>query len=124
MGVVNSIVSYFVTFYINSELGLFMMAILYGLCNSSLYALLFTVPQEFGYRLKINYSVVFVFWSSLGEGTLAVGVGKFMGWFSYDWLIYGMFFMDAVIILFARLNAQILTEDSKNEKKQKLLNPE
>ena len=47
-------------------------------------------------------------WASLGEGSLAVIMGKFMDWFSYNWLIYGMTIMDLVIILLMRGNRMII----------------
>ena len=35
-------------------------------------------------------------------------MGKFMDWFSYNWLIYGMTIMDLVIILLMRGNRMII----------------
>lgn len=45
IGVINSVVSYFVIFYVDPEFGLYSMSLLYGLCNSVLYALLLTIPE-------------------------------------------------------------------------------
>lgn len=72
----------------------------------------------------MNVSVIFVIWASLGEGCLAVGVGKFMNWFSYDWLIFGMLIMDAAIIGIVRMNAKIMSDDSSKENGLPLLHPE
>lgn len=37
-----------------------------------------------------------------------------MGWFSYDWLIYGMLLMDASLIFLSQANAKIMIEDGKS----------
>jgi hypothetical protein len=60
-------------------------------------------------------AINFVMWASLGDGCLAGGIGKMMGWFSYNWLIYGMFLMVSVIYILNRINTYILTlEINKN----------
>lgn len=61
-------------------------------------------------KLTVKETTSFVIWASLGEGCLAVGVGKMMGWFSYNWLIYGMGLMDLVIFGLARWNARVMGE--------------
>lgn len=38
-----------------------------------------------------------------------MGVGKMMGWFSYNWLIYGIFVMNIAIIGCIRHNATFMT---------------
>lgn len=78
------------------------MSIMYGLCNSALFPLLLTVPEEFGFKLTMNETSTFIIWSFLGEGCLAVGVGKMMGLISYNWLIYSMLVMDLIIAILSR----------------------
>jgi hypothetical protein len=42
--------------------------------------------------------------AALGEGCWAVGVGKMMGWFSYNWLIYSGFVINIFLVIFNYIN--------------------
>jgi hypothetical protein len=44
-----------------------------------------------------------------------------MGWFSYNWLIYGMFIIDSVILLVNKINKKILIDHKKADMEDKLL---
>jgi fucose permease len=44
IGIINSIVSYFLIFNVSDEFGLIFMAVIFGLSNSSMYALQLTIP--------------------------------------------------------------------------------
>jgi hypothetical protein len=48
-GIINSFISYFIIFQIHHESGLIFMSIVYGLCNSVIFPLLLTIPEEFGF---------------------------------------------------------------------------
>lgn len=43
------------------------MSIMYGLCNSALFPLLLTVPEEFGFKLTMNETSTFIIWSFQGK---------------------------------------------------------
>lgn len=51
-------------------------------------------------------TVLMIVWGCLGEGILAVGVGKLMGWLGYHWLIYSMLAMNLAIWAIAKINSQ------------------
>jgi hypothetical protein len=110
IGVLNAIVSYFLIFTVNHEFGLIFMSLIFGIANSSMDALQLTIPEEFGYTITLKNAINFVIWASLGDGCLAGGIGKLMGWFSYNWLIYTMFIMDLIILLINKVNKRVLME--------------
>jgi hypothetical protein len=57
----------------------------------------------------------------LGDGCLAGGIGKLMGWFSYNWLIYSMLIIDILILLINKINKKILMKERDANSKVKLL---
>ena len=104
IGVVNSVSGYYIIFYVNSEIGLNLMSFIFGFSNSALFPLLLTIPEEYGFKFTMQETATFITWSALGEGCLAVGIGKMMGLISYNWLIYGMLVMDLIIAVLCRAN--------------------
>ena len=108
IGVVSTAVSYLLIFHVNSETGLVSMSILYGLCNSVLFPLLLTIPEEFGYKLSIHESTTFLIWAAIGDGCVGVVVGKMMGWFSYNWLLYSIGLMNVFLVIVMLVNEGIL----------------
>lgn len=120
-GLANSAVSYFLIFHVNHEFGLVFMSIVHGGCNSIFYALLLTIPEEFGFKVTISDTTKFVIWGSLGEACLAVGVGKLMGWFSYNWFIYSIVFMCLGIYGISKWNTKIMSEENERKNENSLL---
>lgn len=104
IGVVNSVSGYYIIFYVNSEIGLNLMSFIFGFSNSALFPLLLTIPEEYGFKFTMQETATFITWSALGQGCLAVGIGKMMGLISYNWLIYGMLVMDLIIAVLCRAN--------------------
>lgn len=112
ISIVSTFVCHFFIFNIHGELGLVLMSLLYGLSTSVLFPLLMTIPEEFGYKLTVEEITVFVIWASIGQGSIGLVVGKFMEWFSYNWLLYSMCLMNIGIIALVIANSNILALNS------------
>lgn len=104
VGVGSSFISQFLIWNVSSEVGIIFMTLTYGLCASVLFPLLLTIPEEFGYKLRVEDSSFFIIWAALGEGLLAVVTGKIMDFFSYDWLIYCILMFNVAIYMLNNYN--------------------
>lgn len=65
-------------------------------------------------------------WSSIGDGCLGVVVGKLMGWFSYNWLLYSIGMMNVALVFVMMANERVLVNEDlrikKEGKLEKLIN--
>lgn len=61
--------------------------------------------------MSVDEGSTFLIWAALGEGCLAVGVGKMMSWFSYNWLIFGMACFNLAILVANRVNHHIMSRN-------------
>lgn len=55
-------------------------------------------------------------WTSVGEGGVALVVGKMMEWFSYNWLLYSVLVIDIMLVLLISTNANILLKTKGSDK--------
>ena len=67
--------------------------ILFGVAMAPMYALVYSLPSEFGFRLAESQTSTIVVCSEFAEGTLTSPTGKLMEWGSYRMLLYSEIFM-------------------------------
>ncbi len=66
-------------------------AITFGMCNSSMFPLLFSIPTEYSLDVTASQGANFMIWAAMGEGVLSTLVGYMMAWFTNDMMFYSMF---------------------------------
>ena len=113
VGVIGSFLSYFFIWYVNPIFGIVFMSLIYGLCGSVMFPLLLTIPEEFGFKFSVSEGSTFITWASLGEGCLAVLVGKMMGWISHEMLIYSILVFNIVIYFANKANYTYLDSEQQ-----------
>lgn len=98
IGVTTAIISPFLIYHVNSEVGLIGGAIFFGLSNSALFPLLLSLAPEFGLAVSATESSYFMLFSSLGEGMISVGTGYLMNFFTYEMLFITMGLMNFIAL--------------------------
>ena len=91
----------FIIHFISPSFGMILSSVLYGMSNSVLFALCFTISQEFNLRLQPTHGSNFVFAAALGDGTLVGFVGFLIKSFGSDLLYYSMAIFNLIILLLA-----------------------
>ena len=87
-----------------------------GFFLSAMYALFFSIAQEYGYGLSTTNTANFAMCASLGEGFLVMPIGYAMGFFGYKALIYIIFlFSAAMFAIFMYVN-ELMAKDSEKQK--------
>lgn len=115
------LLSYVVIFSINAELGLLFFSIIFGLCQWVLFPLLLTIPSEFGFKLTMtDSSTVFIF-GSLGEGVVALLVGKTMELYGFNWFLIWFVVISVLRIVIVWINYRLMTNFKPSEKRVSLL---
>ena len=61
----------------------YLACVLFGVFMAPLYALVFSMVNEFGYKLEERQTTTIVLCAQLAEGSLTFFTGKLMEWFSY-----------------------------------------
>ena len=87
-----------------------------GAALSAMYALFFSIAQDFGYGLSTTNTANFAMSASLGEGLLVMPVGYAMGFFGYKALIVIIFLMSAVMYGLFEYAVWNMTSDSAQQK--------
>jgi ABC-type maltose transport system permease subunit len=87
-----------------------------GAALSAMYALFFSIAQDFGYGLSPSNTANFAMSASLGEGLLVMPVGYAMGYFGYKALIVIIFLMSAVMYGLFEYAVWSMTKDSEEQK--------
>lgn len=93
-----------------------------GFFLSAMYALFFSIAQEYGYELSTSNTANLAMSASLGEGFLVMPIGYVMGLLGYKALIYIIFFFSAIMLFVFNYVNEFMKKDSK-EKKESLMTP-
>jgi len=78
-----------------SSLACYFSAVMFGFGLSGIYPLLFSAPVEYGYEISAKQMSGFMFWTSVGEGSIATFNGYMMELFTNNALFFMMFIMAA-----------------------------
>lgn len=81
-----------------------------------MYALFFTIAQEYGYKLTESATANITLASVLAEGILVAPIGYLMGIFGYKALIYSVFTISLLMFAFFAYVDKFMDEDSKAKK--------
>jgi fucose permease len=93
-----------------------------GIFLSAMYALFFSLAQEYGYELSTSSTANLAMSASLGEGFLVMPIGYVMGLLGFKALIYIIFIFSAVMYLVFTYVNNFMQEDSK-KKKEGMMTP-
>lgn len=94
-----------------------------GIFLSAMYALFFSIAQEYGYELNTSSTANLAMSASLGEGLLVMPIGYAMGLFGYRALIYIIFLFSTVMwLIFNHVN-HFMQQDSAQKKEGTLMTP-